>query len=128
MIRDLTTTRFSNISPLPRNHGVCRWVTFHGLALNVVTDLAPFRTGLIVPCGIADRPVTSVVELLATAAAAEDPFAGVAAGPGPAASGEAIPLVEVRWGLAVHEEWHLAWLLGAAATLESWPTTLARGN
>ncbi|KAG2434099.1 hypothetical protein HXX76_007826 [Chlamydomonas incerta] len=76
-----------------------RWVTFHGLALNVVADLAPFRTGLIVPCGIADRPVTSVAELLAAAAAAEDPFAGVAAGPalagaGAAASGEMIPIAE----------------------------------
>ncbi|EFN56622.1 hypothetical protein CHLNCDRAFT_12548, partial [Chlorella variabilis] len=35
-----------------------RWVTYHGLALNVVNDLAPFRQ--IVPCGIADRPVASV--------------------------------------------------------------------
>ncbi|KAG2453916.1 hypothetical protein HYH02_002119 [Chlamydomonas schloesseri] len=75
-----------------------RWVTFHGVALNVVADLAPFRTGLIVPCGIADRPVTSVAELMAAAAAAEDPFAGVAAGPGPGsgpvAGGEMIPLSE----------------------------------
>ena len=35
-----------------------RWVTYHGLALNVCTDLAPFR--LITPCGIPERPVTSV--------------------------------------------------------------------
>ncbi len=40
-----------------------RWVTFHGLALNVCPDLAPFDG--IVPCGIKDRGVTSVQRLLA---------------------------------------------------------------
>ena len=35
-----------------------RWVTMHGLALNVNTDLSYFNH--IVPCGIADKAVTSL--------------------------------------------------------------------
>lgn len=38
-------------------------VTLHGLALNVATDLNFFK--LIVPCGLPDRPVTSLQKLLA---------------------------------------------------------------
>jgi lipoyl synthase len=41
---------------------VARGVSMHGFALNVDPDLAYF--GHIVPCGIADRPVTSMAELL----------------------------------------------------------------
>jgi lipoate-protein ligase B len=39
-----------------------RGVTLHGLALNVTTDLRFFD--LIVPCGLAHRPVTSLQKLL----------------------------------------------------------------
>jgi lipoyl(octanoyl) transferase len=39
-----------------------RWVTYHGMALNVDPDLRHFRA--IVPCGIGDRPVGSVAQML----------------------------------------------------------------
>jgi lipoate-protein ligase B len=39
-----------------------RWISKHGLALNVNTDLGPFS--LINPCGITDRRVTSMAQIL----------------------------------------------------------------
>jgi lipoyl(octanoyl) transferase len=48
---------------------VSRWVTWHGLALNVHPDLSHF--GGIVPCGIREHGVTSLASLGVTASMAE---------------------------------------------------------
>jgi lipoyl(octanoyl) transferase len=57
---------------------ISRWVTSHGFAFNVSTDLDAF--GLIVPCGIRGRGVTSLEQLL----------------------GRPVPLDEVMGRLAAH--------------------------
>ena len=41
---------------------ISRGIAFHGLAVNVSTDLSYYRN--IIPCGIADRPVTSISAIL----------------------------------------------------------------
>ena len=41
---------------------ISRGVAYHGFAINVTTDLSYYSH--IVPCGIADRPVTSMAEVL----------------------------------------------------------------
>ncbi|EYU36274.1 hypothetical protein MIMGU_mgv1a010929mg [Erythranthe guttata] len=41
---------------------VSKWITYHGLALNVTTDMTPFQN--IIPCGIQNRRVGSIKSLL----------------------------------------------------------------
>ena len=47
-----------------------RWISLHGFALNVATDLSGFE--LIIPCGIADHGVTSIAALIGEAPAVKD--------------------------------------------------------
>ncbi|PZQ62098.1 MAG: lipoate-protein ligase B [Sphingomonas taxi] len=59
---------------------VRRWVTLHGFSVNLSPDLAHF--GGIVPCGIADYPVTSAAAMRATSdIAAFDAALAATAGP-----------------------------------------------
>ncbi len=56
--------------------GVRRWTTFHGIALNVNPNMTHF--GTIVPCGIGDKPVTSLAMLLGEAPDLDEVAAGFA--------------------------------------------------
>jgi lipoyl(octanoyl) transferase len=49
---------------------ISRWVTSHGFAYNVSTDLRYFD--LIIPCGIADRKATSLEKLLGRAVSLDE--------------------------------------------------------
>jgi lipoyl(octanoyl) transferase len=61
---------------------ISRWVTSHGFAYNVSTDLRYFD--LIVPCGIVGRGTTSLEKLLGRPVAREEPRARVIEGFGAA--------------------------------------------
>ncbi len=41
---------------------ISRGIAFHGFAINVNTDLTYYQN--IIPCGISDRPVTSIAQIL----------------------------------------------------------------
>jgi lipoyl(octanoyl) transferase len=58
---------------------VRRWVSFHGVSINVEPDLSRF--GGIVPCGISDQGVTSLADLGRTAGMADLDAALLAAFP-----------------------------------------------
>lgn len=53
-----------------------RWITMHGFALNLSTDLAGFE--VIVPCGIRDHGVTSVLALTGKAPSVRGAAMGLA--------------------------------------------------
>lgn len=50
--------------------GIHHWTTFHGIALNVNPRMEHFAC--IIPCGISDKPVTSLAKLMKQPPAMED--------------------------------------------------------
>lgn len=60
--KGLTGVWVDNVKVCAMGLKVSKWITMHGLALNVNMDLSPFSR--IVPCGIHDRGVSSIQKLL----------------------------------------------------------------
>lgn len=81
---------------------VDRWVTSHGFALNVATDLSHFD--LIVPCGIRGRGVTSLERL-------------AAAGPAPASPDDALECAARDCEAALGREFGWSFAAGDPSTL-----------
>lgn len=83
-----------------------RWITMHGFALNVSTDLAYF--GRIIPCGIFEKGVTSLSRLLGR----------------PVETGEVLPLLVREFGAVFGAEMTKAGAeeLRAAAHSKEQPT------
>lgn len=61
-IKDLTGVWIGNKKICAIGVKVTRWVTMHGFALNVSTDLNYFQ--YMIPCGISGKGVTSILEQL----------------------------------------------------------------
>lgn len=75
---------------------VSKWVTMHGFALNITTNLDHFRA--IVPCGLAGRPVTSLEQLMSGRGpdgGADPTTTAHSAAPSPPAIAAAPPSMEV---------------------------------
>jgi lipoyl(octanoyl) transferase len=68
---------------------IARWVTSHGFALNVDTNLEHF--GLIIPCGITDKSVTSIEKLTGRRTPMRDVEAAVSAAFADVFSREIVP-------------------------------------
>ena len=74
---------------------ISRWVTSHGFAYNVSTDLHFFDW--ITPCGIADRAVTSLEKLLGGPVPRADALARLSQGFSDTFGMELIPAEAVEW-------------------------------